>query len=129
MFVTGGASGIGIETVKSLASAGASVTIAARCVGVAEEVAEALRKNTGNEKIDVRPLDLSDLRSVRTFVADWDKPLHALINNAGIMAMPESERSPEGSEMQFATNFLGHFALTLGLRPHLASAQGARVVS
>lgn len=129
MIVTGGASGIDIETVKSLAGARASVTIAARRVGAAEEVAEALRKKTGNEKIDVRPLDLSDLRSVRTFVAEWDKPLHALINNAGIMALPELERSPEGWEMQFATNFLGHFALTLGLRPHLARAQGARVVS
>lgn len=71
MIVAGGASGIGIETVKSLAGAGASVTIGARRVGAAEEVAEALRRKTGNEKIDVRPLDLSDLRSVRTFVANW----------------------------------------------------------
>ncbi|MBY5590859.1 SDR family NAD(P)-dependent oxidoreductase [Rhizobium leguminosarum] len=129
MIVTGGASGIGIETVKSLASAGAAVTIAARRPEAAEEVAQSLREQIANPQIEVRPLDLADLRSVRNFVADWEKPLHALINNAGIMALPELERSAEGCEMQFATNFLGHFALTTGLRRHLADAQGARVVS
>ena len=129
MIVTGGASGIGIETVKSLAAAGAAVTIAARRPDAAEDIAQTLRNETGNEKIDVRPLDLSNLQSVRTFVADWDMPIHALVNNAGIMALPELDRSPEGCEMQFAANFLGHFALTLGLRRHLAKVQGARVVS
>ncbi|NNH81595.1 SDR family NAD(P)-dependent oxidoreductase [Rhizobium laguerreae] len=129
MIVTGGASGIGIETVKSLASAGAAVTIAARRPEAAEEVAQSLREQIANPQIEVRPLDLADLRSVRNFVADWEKPLHALINNAGVMALPELERSAEGCEMQFATNFLGHFALTTGLRRHLADAQGARVVS
>ncbi|MBD9508167.1 SDR family NAD(P)-dependent oxidoreductase [Ensifer sp. ENS07] len=129
MIVTGGASGIGIETVKSLAAAGASVTIAARRPDAAEEVAQSLRAETGNLKIEVRALDLSDLKSVRAFVSDWDQPVHALVNNAGIMMLPELERSAEGCEMQFATNFLGHFALTLGLRRHLAKAQGARVVS
>jgi NAD(P)-dependent dehydrogenase (short-subunit alcohol dehydrogenase family) len=129
MIVTGGASGIGIETVKSLAAAGASVTIAARRPGAAEEVAQVLRAETGNSKIDVRALDLSDLKSVRSFVADWDEPLHALVNNAGIMALPELQRTADGLEMQFATNFLGHFALTVGLRRHLANAHGARVVS
>ncbi|MBY5779353.1 SDR family NAD(P)-dependent oxidoreductase [Rhizobium leguminosarum] len=129
MIVTGGASGIGIETVKSLASAGAAVTIAARRPEAAEEIARSLREQIENPQIEVRPLDLADLRSVRNFVADWEKPLHALVNNAGIMALPELERSAEGCEMQFATNFLGHFALTTGLRRHLADAQGARVVS
>lgn len=129
MIVTGGASGIGIETVKSLAAAGASVTIAARRPDAAEEVAQSLKEETVNARIDVRPLDLSDLNSVRRFVENWDKPVHALINNAGIMALPELQRSVEGCEMQFATNFLGHFALTLGLRRHLAKAEGARVVS
>ncbi|MBY3297785.1 SDR family NAD(P)-dependent oxidoreductase [Rhizobium laguerreae] len=129
MIVTGGASGIGIETVKSLASAGAAVTIAARRPEAAEEVAQSLREQIGNPQIEVRPLDLADLRSVRHFVAEWEKPLHALVNNAGVMALPELERTPEGCEMQFATNFLGHFALTTGLRRHLVDAQGARVVS
>ncbi len=129
MIVTGGASGIGIETVRALASAGAAVTIAARRTEAAEVVAVKLREQTRNPQISVRQLDLADLRSVRKFVADWDKPIHALVNNAGIMALPELERSAEGCEMQFATNFLGHFALTTGLRPHLAKAQGSRVVS
>lgn len=129
MIVTGGASGIGIETVRSLAAAGAIVTIAARRPEAAEDAARILRDQTGNERIFVRQLDLSDLRSVRSFVADWKWPIHALVNNAGIMALPKLERSAEGCEMQFATNFLGHFALSLGLRRHLAAAQGARVVS
>jgi len=129
MIVTGGASGIGIETVRALASAGAEVTIAARRPEAAEEVAATLREQTRNPRIDVRPLDLADLRSVRKFVTDWDKPIHALVNNAGIMALPELERSAEGCEMQFATNFLGHFALTTGLHPYLAKAHGSRVVS
>ncbi|KQW30272.1 oxidoreductase [Rhizobium sp. Root274] len=129
MIVTGGASGIGIETVKSLAAAGASVTIAARRNDAAEEVARNLRAETGNGQIDVRPLDLSDLNSVRRFTENWESPLHALVNNAGIMALPDLQRNAEGHEMQFATNFLGHFALTLGLRRHLARAGNARVVS
>ncbi|MGO4139470.1 SDR family NAD(P)-dependent oxidoreductase [Rhizobium brockwellii] len=129
VIVTGGASGIGIETVKSLAAAGASVTIAARRVDAAEEVAKGLRTEIGNSKIDVRPLDVADLHSVQKFVADWDKPIHALINNAGIMMLPELERTAEGCELQFGTNFLGHFVLTLGLRRQLAAANGARVVS
>jgi NAD(P)-dependent dehydrogenase (short-subunit alcohol dehydrogenase family) len=55
-------------------------------------------------------LDLSDLSSVSAFVADWEGPVHALVNNAGIMALPELQRTAQGCEMQFATNFLGHFA-------------------
>ncbi len=129
MIVTGGASGIGIETVKSLAAAGASVTIGARRTDAAEEVARTLRAETRNGQIDVRPLDLSDLNSVRRFVENWESPLHALVNNAGIMALPDLQRSAGGFEMQFATNFLGHFALTLGLHRHLAKVGNARVVS
>ncbi len=128
IIVTGGASGIGIETVKSLAAAGASVTIAARRSDAAEEVARRIRAETGG-RIEVRPLDLSDLASVRRFVENWDRPLHALVNNAGIMALPDLQRNAEGHEMQFATNFLGHFALTRGLHRHLAKAGNARVVS
>lgn len=129
VLVTGGASGIGIETVRALAAAGAEVTIAARRPDAAEDVARGLRDRTGNRRIAVRLLDLADLRSVKTFVEAWDRPLHALVANAGIMALPTLERSAEGCEMQFATNYLGHFALALGLRPWLARAGGARVVS
>jgi NAD(P)-dependent dehydrogenase (short-subunit alcohol dehydrogenase family) len=129
MIVTGGAAGIGLETTRSLATAGASVTIAARRPREAEQVAYELRRSTANDAIYVRPLDLVDLESIRAFVEGWEGPIHALVNNAGIMALPDLRRSPEGCEMQFATNFLGHFALTLGLRRYLAQAGSARVVS
>ena len=127
--VTGGASGIGVETSRALAAAGAEVTIAARRLDAAETVAAELRESTGNASVLVRPLDLVDPDSVADFAADWKGPLHILVNNAGIMALPELERTSEGWEMQFATNYLGHFALTLGLYDALASADGARVVS
>lgn len=127
--VTGGASGIGTETVRALAAAGAAVTIAARRPEAAESVAAELRTQTKNDAIEVRELDLADLGSVRKFVKGWDKPLHILVNNAGIMALPELERTTEGRELQFGTNFIGHFALTVGLHPWLRQAQDARVVS
>ncbi|WP_445183607.1 SDR family NAD(P)-dependent oxidoreductase [Pseudonocardia sp. Cha107L01] len=72
-------------------------------------------------------LDLSDQASVRTFVQAWRDPLHVLVNNAGIMASPLT-RTAEGWEMQFATNHLGHFALTAGLYDALREADGARIV-
>ena len=127
--VTGGAAGIGIETARALAAAGAAVTLAVRRPDAAEPTARALREATGNPAIEVRPLDLSDLRSVRSFSGAWQGPLHILINNAGIMAVPQLERTAQGFEAQFGTNYLGHFALTIGLHDALRSASGARVVS
>jgi NAD(P)-dependent dehydrogenase (short-subunit alcohol dehydrogenase family) len=127
--VTGGASGIGFETAKALGAAGAAVTLAVRRPAVARAVAEDIRVSTGNDAVEIRSLDLSDLASVRKFCADWTEPLHILINNAGIMALQDLQRTPEGWEMQFATNFLGHFAFTKGLYAALAAASGARVVS
>ncbi|HWZ71316.1 MAG TPA: SDR family NAD(P)-dependent oxidoreductase [Casimicrobiaceae bacterium] len=127
--VTGGAAGIGAETVRALAGAGATVTMAVRRVYVAETVAAELRRSAGNQAIDIKVLDLSDLRSVKAFTDAWEGPLDILVNNAGIMAVPELEKTPQGFELQFGTNFLGHFALTIGLRRALAAANGARVVS
>lgn len=127
--VTGGAAGIGVETARALAMAGAAVTLAVRRPEAAEPVAEALRSATGNRNVTVRRLDLSDLHSVAAFARSWEGPLHMLVNNAGIMAVPELERTPQGYELQFATNYLGHFALTVALRASLAKANGARVVS
>ena len=129
VIITGGAAGIGLETARALAIAGAEITLAVRRPGAAGPVAEELSQATGNRAIGVRQLDLSDLGSVRSFVDGWDGPLHVLINNAGIMAVPELERTPQGFELQFGTNYLGHFALALGLHRHLAAAGGARVVS
>jgi NAD(P)-dependent dehydrogenase (short-subunit alcohol dehydrogenase family) len=130
IIITGGAAGVGLATTaRVLASAGAEITLAVRRPEAAQPVAGELRQATGNPAIEVRQLDLSDLRSVHSFVDDWAGPLHVLINNAGIMAVPELERTPQAFELQFGTNYLGHFALTLGLHRFLAAANGARVVS
>jgi NAD(P)-dependent dehydrogenase (short-subunit alcohol dehydrogenase family) len=125
--VTGGASGIGIETARALAGAGAEVTLAVRDLAAGEHTAEDITATTGNKQILVAALDLADQASVAAFVAAWDGPLHILVNNAGVMASPELH-TPEGWELQFATNHLGHFALAAGLHPALAR-EGARVVA
>jgi NAD(P)-dependent dehydrogenase (short-subunit alcohol dehydrogenase family) len=127
--VTGAGSGIGTETARALASAGADVVLAVRRPQAAGQIAAGIASSTGNTKVSVRALDLADQDSVRRLAAAWDQPLHILVNNAGIMALPELERTREGWEMQFATNFLGHFALTAGLHDALAEAHGARIVS
>lgn len=127
--VTGASSGIGIETARALASVGAEVTLAVRNIDAGKKVADHIKTLTGNEKILVARLDLSDQASVKNFVGNWQGPLHILINNAGIMALPDLAKTPQGWEMQFATNFIGHFALTVGLHNALAAASGARIVS
>lgn len=129
VIVTGGAAGIGLETSRALAAAGANVTIAARRLDEAARAVAELKGVMPGSRLRVHRLDLADLSSVREFAESWNEPLHVLVNNAGVMAIPELQRTAEGREMQFATNYLGHFALTLGLRPHLARADGARVVS
>jgi NAD(P)-dependent dehydrogenase (short-subunit alcohol dehydrogenase family) len=126
--VTGGSSGIGVETARALAGAGAEVTLAVRNVEAGERTAKDITATTGNEQVRVAPLDLADRASVASFVAAWDGPLHILVNNAGMMASPLM-RTPEGWEMQFATNHLGHFGLANGLHAALAAAGGARIVS
>jgi NAD(P)-dependent dehydrogenase (short-subunit alcohol dehydrogenase family) len=127
--VTGGASGIGIETARALAGAGASVVLAVRRPEAAEPVAEGLRESTGNAAVSVASLDLADLHSVSAFARAWRGPLDILVNNAGIMAVPQREETAQGHELQLGTNFIGHFALTLWLHDALAAAQEARVVS
>lgn len=127
--VTGGASGIGVETSKTLARRGAALTLAVRNVEAGKKVAAEIAAETGNSEIDVRPLELTDLSSVRRFVEGWSGPLDLLVNNAGVMAIQDRTVNDAGWEAQFATNFLGHFALTIGLRKSLAQADGARVVS
>lgn len=126
--VTGGSSGIGVETARALAAAGAEVTIAVRDLASGERVAADIRSGPGNRIVRVEYLDLADLGSVRAFAARWEGPLHLLVNNAGIMEAPE-QRTPAGWEMHFAVNHLGHFALADGLLPALRLADGARIVS
>lgn len=127
--VTGANSGIGVETARALAGAGAEVTLAVRRPERAEPILAELRHSTGNSALCVAALDLSDLRSVKKFAEAWEGALDILVNNAGIMAVPEFQPTPQGFELQFGTNFLGHFALTIGLHRALARAKGARVVS
>jgi NAD(P)-dependent dehydrogenase (short-subunit alcohol dehydrogenase family) len=127
--VTGASSGIGVETARALADAGAAVTLAVRNTETGERVAANIRESTGNGAVTVAALELSDLSSVSAFAAAWSGPLDILVNNAGVMAIPELTISASGHEMQFATNHLGHFALALGLHDSLAEAHGARIVS
>jgi len=126
--VTGGASGIGVETARVLADIGAAVTLAVRDLEAGERVAWEIRDSTGNTAVDAQLLDLTDPTTIAGFTAAWDGPLDILVNNAGIMATPETY-TKEGWELQFATNHLGHFALALGLRDALAAAGSARIVS
>ncbi len=125
VLVTGGYSGIGTETVRALAGAGAHVIVGARRPDAAHEV---LDEVVGD--ISILPLDLSDPASIDAFAASvaekWDR-LDILINNAAIMASPLA-RDARGYEMQFATNHLGHFQLTARLWPLLKAANKARVV-
>jgi NAD(P)-dependent dehydrogenase (short-subunit alcohol dehydrogenase family) len=126
--VTGGASGIGLETARVLASANAEVTLAVRNLEAGERVADGIAASTGKQ-ILVAPLDLADPASIGALIARWSGPLHLLVNNAGVMRLPELQLTPDGWEMQFATNHLGHFALALGLHDALAAAGTARIVS
>ncbi|WP_448059682.1 SDR family NAD(P)-dependent oxidoreductase [Cellulomonas hominis] len=126
--VTGATSGIGLETARALALAGAEVTLAVRDVTAGHRVAADLQRATGRDDVRVGALDLADQYSVAAFVRSWDGPLHILVNNAGVMAPPLS-RTPEGWERQFATNHLGHFSLATGLHPSMAGTGNTRVVS
>src|SRR5277367_3627364 len=129
--VTGASSGIGAETARALASAGADVTLAVRNLEAGTRVADGIAEKLppGAGELRVAPLDLADPVSVTGFVHAWTGPLDMLVNNAGVMALPQLTRTAAGYEMQFATNHLGHFALAAGLHRWLAAADGARVVS
>jgi NAD(P)-dependent dehydrogenase (short-subunit alcohol dehydrogenase family) len=127
--VTGAASGIGIETARALAGAGAAVTLAVRDTVKGGEVAADIARTTGNEHVDVGALELTDPASIDAFTGAWNGPLHILVNNAGVMALPERTLTSYGQEMQFATNHLGHFRLAVALHDALAAAEGARIVA
>jgi NAD(P)-dependent dehydrogenase (short-subunit alcohol dehydrogenase family) len=123
--VTGGYSGLGLETARTLAEAGATVIVPARDVGKASA---AVANIPG---ITLEPLDLMEPDSIDAFADRFlasGRPLHLLINSAGIMATPLI-RDARGNEAQFSTNHLGHFRLTLRLWPALVQAGGARVVA
>lgn len=130
--VTGAASGIGVETARALALAGAEVTIAARDQGAARKVADAIDAEAGTPRAMIGRLDLADAGSIRDFAGAWSGPLHILINNAGVMASPLMHTA-QGYEMQIGANHLGHFLLATLLAPSLEAGakagRPARVVS
>jgi NAD(P)-dependent dehydrogenase (short-subunit alcohol dehydrogenase family) len=117
--VTGANSGIGKIAARELARAGARVTLAVRDTAKGQTAAADMPG-----AVDVRALDLADLSSVRAFADGWEGDLDVLVNNAGVMAVPQS-RTKDGFEMQIGTNHLGHFALTNLLLPRISD----RVVS
>lgn len=111
--ITGATSGLGAVTARELARAGAHVVLAVRDTRRGEALARGLSGSA-----EVRRLDLADLSSVREFAEGWAGPLDVLVNNAGVMAIPEA-RTADGFEMQLGTNHLGPFALTNLLLPHI----------
>jgi NAD(P)-dependent dehydrogenase (short-subunit alcohol dehydrogenase family) len=123
--VTGGYAGIGLETTRALAAAGATVLVAGR---TPDKARAAL---AGIERVELHSLDLGDPASIDAFARRFQssgRPLHMLVNNAGVMATPLA-RDARGFESQLATNHLGHFQLTVRVWPALLRARGARVVS
>lgn len=125
--VTGGYAGLGLDTARTLALAGARVIVPARDV-------ERARRNAAEigGGIEIQPMDLTDPASIDAFAKNFlnsGLPLHILVNNAGIMALDDLRRDARGNELQFSTNHLGHFQLIARLWPALVSAEGARVVS
>ncbi len=123
--VTGGNTGIGLETTKALVEAGATVIVGAR------DLVKANKNLNGIEHVELEALNLMDPLSIDAFAQKFlatNRPLHLLINNAGIMWVP-LQRDSRGIESQLATNYLGQFQLTARLWPALKEADGARVVN
>ena len=131
ILVTGGTGGLGWETARALASHNAEVVITARSEAKGEAACQALRTETGSDRIDFGVLELGSLKSVRQFAKDFlvkHPKLNVLINNAGVMACPH-EQTEDGFEMQFGSNHLGHFLLGELLLPALKNGAPSRVVS
>jgi NAD(P)-dependent dehydrogenase (short-subunit alcohol dehydrogenase family) len=129
--VTGANGGLGLETARALAAKGAHVVMAARNADKAASAEADIRATVPAASVEVHPVDLASLESVRRFAADLvgDHPVvDILVNNAGVMGIPE-QQTADGFEMQFGVNHLGHFALTALLLPALLAAPTARVVS
>jgi NAD(P)-dependent dehydrogenase (short-subunit alcohol dehydrogenase family) len=130
--VTGSNSGTGKEATRRLAGAGAHVIMAVRTLAKGEEARQEILSHYPDAQLDVRHLDVADLSSVKTFADTLlaeNRPLDLLLNNAGVMAPPQRIVSVDGFELQFATNFLGPFALTLRLLPLLNAAKAGRVAT
>ena len=132
VLITGGASGLGFESARALAASGAQVVIASRNSAKGQEAITRIVKEVPTAQVRFESVDLGNLASVRalaTRLSETIPHLDCLINNAGIMEPPERGLSADGFEMQFAVNFLGHFALTAELLPLLRKATAPRVVT
>ncbi|WBB67356.1 SDR family oxidoreductase [Micromonospora sp. WMMD812] len=130
--VTGANSGIGLETARRLAAAGAELILAVRNTGKGDTAAADIRATVPTARLRVEELDLSRLASVADFarrLTTAGRPLDLLVNNAGVMAVPTRHTTADGFELQFGTNHLGHFALTGHLLPLLAAGDHPRVVT
>ena len=129
--ITGGTGGIGLETARALAQAGAKVIITGRNQAKGQAAQALLAHETSSQQVQFLPQDLASQESIRHSVdalKNHHKHLHLLINNAGVMWLQQG-LSSDGHEIQFATNHLGHFALTLQLLPLLLATPGSRIVT
>jgi NAD(P)-dependent dehydrogenase (short-subunit alcohol dehydrogenase family) len=130
--VTGANSGTGKEAARRLAAAGAHVVLAVRTPAKGEQARAEILAQTPAARLDVRRVDLADLASVREFadgLIAGGTPVDTLINNAGVMAPPARMTTADGFELQFGSNFLGPFALTMRLLPLVLAAPAPRVVT
>jgi NAD(P)-dependent dehydrogenase (short-subunit alcohol dehydrogenase family) len=130
--VTGANSGTGKEMTRRLAGAGAHVIMAVRTMEKGDAARDEILAQQPDAQLDVRVLDLADLSSVKSFadtLLSEGRPLHLLVNNAGVMAPPTRFETVDGFELQFGTNFLGPFALTLRLLPLLLATEDSRVTT
>ncbi|MBC3190496.1 SDR family NAD(P)-dependent oxidoreductase [Pseudonocardia sp. C8] len=126
--VTGATTGVGLETARALARAGAEVTLAVRDADAGAVARAAIVADTGNEQIRVGELDLADQRSIARFVRLWDGPLHMLVHAAAVTGAPLT-RTAEEWELHLAVHHLGPAALGSGLHWALTAVDGARVVT
>jgi NAD(P)-dependent dehydrogenase (short-subunit alcohol dehydrogenase family) len=130
--VTGANSGTGREATRRLAAAGAHVVMAVRTVAKGEQARADIRARHPDARLEVRRVDLADLASVKEFadgLLAGPTPVDVLINNAGVMAPPTRMTTADGFELQFGSNFLGPFALTVRLLPAVLAARAPRVVT
>jgi NAD(P)-dependent dehydrogenase (short-subunit alcohol dehydrogenase family) len=129
--VTGATGGLGHETAIALAKAGAQVILTGRDDRKGQSSLDRIRRETTAANVSYEPLDLASLASIADFVRRMHalQSLDLLICNAGVMALPRRQITVDGFEMQFGTNYLGHFALTARLLPLLRLADAPRVVS
>ena len=131
--ITGANSGIGFETARELARKGAEIILPARSMAKAKDAIDQIRTEIPSAILTPSVLDLASQASVREFAGWFSREypgpsIDLLINNAGVMAIPGRELTVDGFERQFATNFLGPFALTALLSPHLRQREGSRIV-